>query len=578
MVFYYMGRSSKKKKRASVETGTSEVNPESSRKLHGSVSSHLSSRRIRDIKYYCLAGIASLITFAVYLSSLRNDFVVWDDDHYIFENLHIRSFDLNFFRWAFLDFHEGNWHPLTWVSHALDYAVWGLNPLGHHLSNNVLHAINTFVVVVLITRLMETWRERVPKNEKSAFLDERSTIITAGVSGLLFGLHPLHVESVAWVSERKDLLCALFFLLSILTYTKSAIAQTAQGDAVLRSFNRRYFLSLGFFALALLSKPMAVSLPAVLLILDWFPFGRIKSRATFLLAFVEKLPFFALSLASSILAVLAQKSQGAIVSIHAVPLSTRLMVAAKSLGAYLSKMLFPLDLIPFYPYPGNASFLSPEFFLPVAVVIGITAACLLIVKRQRFWLSAWLYYAVTLIPVLGIVQIGSQSMADRYTYLPSIGPFLALGVLMAWISIKSAGRGVIVRLLPAVAAVFAFVAISYLTVEQIGIWRNTFNLWTYVIKKEPTFPVAYENRAKYFRLTGQYDKAIADLDMVLSLDPSDYNAYIWRKITVVGYVYRGNHYLAQGKRDLAIADFQKACDFGNQDGCNSLKTLAAEKD
>ena len=168
---------------------------------------------------YSLAAAVALVTLLVYLPALQNDFVTWDDDVYVYDNPFIRSFNLDFFQRAFLGFFTGNWHPLTWVSHAVDYAVWGLDPFGHHLTSIVLHALNTFLVVVLVLRLLNAFKERTAENGPSSFLTERAVLITAGTTGLLFGIHPLHVESVAWVAERKDLLCALFFLLGIIQYT-----------------------------------------------------------------------------------------------------------------------------------------------------------------------------------------------------------------------------------------------------------------------------------------------------------------------------------------------------------------------
>ena len=175
-------------------------------------------KRTQKHTYY-LAACVSIITFAVYLSSLHHDFVEWDDAQYVTENPHIRSLNMAFIKWAFFDFHASNWHPLTWISHAVDYAIWGLNPLGHHLTNVVLHAADTFLVVLLIVRLVNASKETSKKNGSSGFLDERTILITGGVTGLLFGLHPLHAESVFWVAERKDVMCALFFLLSITMYT-----------------------------------------------------------------------------------------------------------------------------------------------------------------------------------------------------------------------------------------------------------------------------------------------------------------------------------------------------------------------
>jgi hypothetical protein len=164
-------------------------------------------KKAKHLKYY-LAGSAAIITFIVYLTCLRNDFVEWDDGAYVFENLHIHSLNAAFFRWAFFDFYAANWHPLTWISHALDYALWGPSPLGLHLTNIVLHAINAFIVVFLVIRLLEAWKERTMSSGQPSFLNERAIRIAAGTTGLLFGLHPTHVESVAWVAERKDRPCA----------------------------------------------------------------------------------------------------------------------------------------------------------------------------------------------------------------------------------------------------------------------------------------------------------------------------------------------------------------------------------
>jgi hypothetical protein len=176
---------------------------------------------------YLLAASVAFLTLLVYLPALRNEFVYWDDNLYIFENPHIRSLDASFFRWAFFDFHASNWHPLTWISHAVDYALWALNPLGHHLTNIVLHAANTFLVVLLVMRLLEVLKERTTGKGLPEFLTDQTVLIAGVVTGLLFGLHPVHVESVAWVAERKDLLCALFFLLSIMAYVKYARGQGA---------------------------------------------------------------------------------------------------------------------------------------------------------------------------------------------------------------------------------------------------------------------------------------------------------------------------------------------------------------
>ncbi|HEY6837179.1 MAG TPA: hypothetical protein VI389_00415, partial [Geobacteraceae bacterium] len=236
------------------------------------------------------AGIA-LVTFCIYLKTLQNGFLEWDDGTYVTENPHLSTFGPAFLSWAFFGSYAANWHPLTWISHALDYAVWGLDPRGHHLTNVILHAANTMLVTVLAVRLADVAAGR----EGAAGGAGKEQLIAGAVTGLLFGLHPLHVESVAWVAERKDLLCAFFFLASVLAYLAYGRG-TASREAAAFPRDRMYLASLGLFFLALLSKPMAVSLPLVLLILDGYPLRRRNPRVLV----VEKLPFLALSAASSV--------------------------------------------------------------------------------------------------------------------------------------------------------------------------------------------------------------------------------------------------------------------------------------
>lgn len=508
--------------------------------------------RSQRLTYYVAAAVA-LATFAVYLSTLQHDFVNWDDDVYVFQNPYIRSLNAVFFQWAFFDFYASNWHPLTWISHGLDYAFWGLNPMGHHLTNNLLHAINTFIVAVLTIRLVDAWKWNTTTQLK-VFQEERSLLITGGVTGLLFGLHPAHVESVAWVAERKDLLCALFFLLSVMTYAKYAgftVKETVQKNAKRRFFNRQYLLSLGSFILALLSKPMAVSLPFVLLILDWYPFKRIRSLKMFWPVFLEKLPFFTFSFMSSILTILAQRTGSAMTLNELVPLPGRMIVASRSIMEYLWKLILPLDFVPYYPYPKQIFILWPRFIVPIFLVIGITMLCIGVARKQKVWLSIWGYFVITLFPVIGIVQVGGQAMADRYSYLPSIGPFLGMGVVLAWVSgnLNSSKKwGLPIKVFSVVLALFMTVSLSYLTVRQIAIWKNSYDLWTRVIEKEPErAPVAYNNRGVYLSDTGQFDKAIADFNRAIELSPGDSTSYYCR----------GLAFYKMGEFDQAITDFEK---------------------
>ena len=511
-------------------------------------------KRSQNANYY-VAGLVALLTLVIYLVSLQNDFVLWDDNNYVFENIHIHSLNSAFIKWAFFDFYDANWHPLTWISHAMDYAVWGLNPLGHHLTNIIFHAVNTFVVVLLMIRLLQARKESTTYSEEPGFLIDRTILMTAGITGLLFGLHPLHVESVAWVSERKDLLCALFFLLTIIMYIRHLSAREHQAtQKKIKSFvfTKCYFLSCGFFILALLSKPMAVTLPVVLLILDWYPFQRIQSFLSFRQAVVEKIPFFALSLFSSIITILAQRAGGAIKSTEFIPLPARALVGTKSLVAYLWKMLWPLDLLPYYPYPGHILVFSFEYLSAIALVIGITAVCIVLAKKQKLWLTVWGIYVVTLLPVLGIIQVGNQSMADRYTYLPSLAPFLILGLTEAWIwaKVNRLQRWrLVAKASVASVAVLMFAVLSFQTFTQIGIWKNSIDLWTYVIRKESErVPDAYIYRGMAYGYKGLYKEAIADFDRVITLDPYHEAAYSGRG-AVFGKI---------GLYARAIEDFNKA--------------------
>ncbi len=550
------------------------------------------------LKYYLAASIA-LITFLVYLPSLQNELIQWDDPDYISGNVHIRPLNAAFLKWAFSSFYAANWHPLTWISHAVDYAVWGLNPLGHHLTNNILHSLNTFIVVLLTVRLLDLFKKRTASR---APLDSRRVLIAAGATGLLFGLHPVHVESVAWASERKDLLCAFFSLLSVTAYLKYVSA--AGGPNPPRFLNRQYLLSLGFFALALLSKPMAVSLPAVLLILDWYPSGRIQSMKSFRRAFLEKLPFISLTVISSVLTVLAQKAEGAMRIMETVPFSSRVLVAAKALVDYAGIIIWPAHLSPKYPYPRNVEILSAGYLLPLGLIFTIAALCVLLLNKQKMWTAASLFYAATLMPVLGLVQVGGQYMADRYTYLPSLGPFLLLGLALSWCCPPAAEKKrnrTLIAVLAAAAAVPVLIFMAYLTFRQINSWENDITLWTSAIEADPSDNFAYYQRGVAFHTRGRLDEAIADYRRSIYLEPYHEEAFYLLGMALSGsnrldeaidnytraiyirpdfapaYHQRGTVYLKRGDKGLALSDFQTACSLGDKNGCDALKGLVDDK-
>jgi len=336
--------------------------------------------------------------------------------------------------------------------------------------------------------------------------------------------------------------------------------------------NKHYLSALGFFVLALLSKPMAVSLPVVLLILDWHPFNRIASGKTLRPVLVEKIPFIALSLLSSIVTVLAQRAGRAMVSMELIPLPGRLCVAAESISAYLGKMLLPRNLVLFYPYPRVVSPLSWECLSSIALVAGLTAAFIFAARKQKLWIAAWGYFVITLVPVLGIVQVGGQSMADRYVYLPSLGPFLAAGVVAAgmWEKMDGFTRwGQAMKLCSAAAGVLVLVALSSLTIAQTGPWKNGIDLWTYAIEKSPQkSPIIYSNRALAFKTKKRFDDAIRDYDSAIALDPSYFEAYN----------NRGILHAVMGRPDSAIADFKKTIELhpSSERACLNLGIMYRE--
>jgi protein O-mannosyl-transferase len=505
----------------------------------------------RNLTKYILALSVAMLTVIVYLPALQNNFVTWDDPDYVYENPNIRSFDAKFIKWAFLKFYFAYWHPLTTVSYALDYAIWGLNPFGYHLTNVVLHGLNAFLVVILVMRLMDIGLLR---RKTGNYSEKIST--TAGVAtGILFGLHPIHVESVAWISERKDVLCAFFFLSSLLAYIKYATAEK-KDDSVIPFENKKYLFTLLLFVLSLLSKPMAVTLPIVLLILDWFPLGRLEKH-TFNKVSMEKLPFIFLSFGVSIIIYWAQLSGGAVTSLTVVPLFPRILVGLKAVVGYLEKMLLPVNLIPFYPYPeGHAITLSSyEYFVPLLLFAGITAACFIVAytKRKKIWLALWLYYIVTLLPVLGIVKVGAQAMADRYTYLPSLGPFFLLGLAMSLIRDKLTSSNdyrIVKRAVFAVIGGLVIISLSHVTLEQIHIWKNGATLWGKEIEIEPGVELAYSNRGKYYTEVALFDKALTDFNQAVLLNPRSPKNYYNR-----GSCYMKLRLYEDARRDLTQAIF-----------------------
>jgi tetratricopeptide (TPR) repeat protein len=397
-----------------------------------------------------------LLTFAVYFRATKNPFVNYDDTGYVTENSHVQQgLTGETFRWAMTSTYASNWHPLTWLSHALDCQLFGLNPGGHHLSSVLLHVLNAGILFLLLATATGTrWR---------------SLIVAA-----LFAIHPINVESVAWIAERKNVLSMFFFLLSLGAY----------GWYARRPGVRRYLAVVGLFALGLAAKPMIVTLPFALLLLDLWPLQRVNgwglpSRAfpvpqfSFWRLVLEKVPLVLLSAASSLLTVIAQR--GAIATNQSLPFIPRLVNTLYAYTTYVGKMFWPLHLASFYPHEG-ARLGGWQVLLCLAFLSSIT----FLVWKQRerpYLLVGWCWYLGTLIPVIGLIQVGDQGMADRYAYLPLLGIF----VMLVWGTVDLVRRYQLNPRVGAVAAAFLIAVLSFMTWRQIGYWKSSYDLWSHAL-------------------------------------------------------------------------------------------------
>lgn len=465
-----------------------------------------------------------IITALAYLPVISFGFLNWDDDIYLYQNTHLRALDLTFLKWAFTEYYAANWHPLTWLSHALDIRLWGLKPAGHHATSLLLHMTNAGLAALLALRLIRA------AEEKGVLLSSNSPLIAAGMTGILFGIHPLHVESVAWVSERKDLLSAFFFLLSLITYLGYAVSP-ASGQGHVFTKKKYYLLCIISFVCALLSKPMAVTLPAILLLLDWYPLNRFQRKAMGCLI-VEKLPFVTLSFISVAVTIAAQQQGGALSTFESLPPGIRLVVGIEALSAYLQKVFWPFALAPFYPYPKDMHLVSWQFLSSLLLVGGLTIGAVRSTRISKIPAALWGWYLITLSPVIGIVQVGSQAMADRYTYLPLFSVFLGLGLAAAGVMEKLKQfplRAAAWSAALIMCGLFLFAA----TVNQMYIWKDSISLWDHELSLYPDVPVAFRNRGDARMQQGLPGEASKDFSRAIALEPSFAVAYNQRGIALV---------------------------------------------
>ena len=476
-----------------------------------------------------ILAVLAGVTFAVFAGALRNGWLLFDDPHYVFSNPHVnRGLRLDSLLWFLSHPHGENWHPLTSWSHLLDVQLFGLAPAGHHAVSVLLHALNAVLLVVVLHRLTGAWW--------------RSVLV-----GALFALHPLRVESVAWISERKDVLSGLFFLLTIEAYR----AWSA------RPGRARYAAVVAALALGLMSKPMLVTLPFVLVLLDVWPLGRLRgvlrnpsTRAPVrpLMGLVaEKWPLVALSLVSAVVTLLVQRGGGAVASVEMVSPARRFLNALVSCWRYIGKTLWPHDLAVVYPYGRDPEALAAA--VAAVALVAVTALFLWQARRRPYLLVGWLWYLGMLVPVIGVIQVGSQAYADRYTYLPTIG----LLVLLVWFAGELVASSRMARSMAAGASALALTGLALATVRQVPLWKDTRTLFEHALVVTHDNPVAHEKLGEVLIQEGQLQPAVAHLEEALRLWPGHVEAHT-NLGSALGMLGRSDEAIVQFRAGLALKE------------------------
>ena len=477
-----------------------------------------------DFRIVILVSLCLIIAILIpYRQAINLDFVGYDDELYVTENFNVqKGFTVKGIKWAFTTFHAGNWHPVTWLSHMLDCELYGLNPTGHHWTNVQFHIANTLLLFFILQQMTGAlWR---------------SALVAA-----LFALHPLHVESVAWIAERKDVLSAFFGLLSIAAYCRYV-----ENPRIIN-----YLLIILLLGLGLMAKPMLVTLPFVFLLLDLWPLQRFKFRQNAYTGAVEffgfkailrligeKIPLFALVVVASTLTFIAQQSEGAVKALEVLSLKVRVANALVSYVSYVLKAIWPSNLAIFYPHPGNS---LPAWQIIVAALLIIVAVffSMRTLKKYPYVAVGLFWYLGTLVPVIGLVQVGNQAMADRYTYIPLIGLF----IIISWGAfdfLKKWHYHTTILILSAISIICVLAVCTFL---QLGYWQNGITLFKHAIKVTNKNCVAHNNLGVLLSKEEKFDEAVFHYDEVLKIKPNNSRA-LYNKGCALRY-----------KRDLDKAAF-----------------------
>ncbi len=470
-----------------------------------------------------LIGVCLAVLIAVVYWPVRHaGFVNYDDDEYVTANPHVLGgLTVSGVVWAFTACRAANWHPLTWLSHALDCQLFGMNAGAHHAVNVLLHVANTLLLFWVLRRMTgATWR---------------SACVAA-----LFGVHPLHVESVAWIAERKDVLSGLFWMLALWGYVRYVEQPT----------RRRYAVVVGCYAMGLMAKPMVATLPFVLLLLDYWPLGRTRwtpsvvgnnAPLPFGKLVREKAPFFVLAAVSCGVTIWAQHSGGAISSVEGLPLAPRMANAVVSYVRYIEKTAWPIDLAAFYPYWAW----SPTIvILAGAILVAVSGLVIRRARRDPHLAVGWLWFLGTLAPVIGLVQVGLQSMADRYAYLPSIG----LTIMVCWSVPSRALERRSLKVITVVAAAAALAVCAVLSRVQVEYWKDSEALFRHALGVTRGNYVAHNNLGIALAQAGRMPEAIEHLQQALQINPGYAEAHYNLGVALT----------RMGKIEEAIAHYQHA--------------------
>ncbi len=440
-----------------------------------------------------------LLTAVTFGQVIGHQFTHYDDNEYVTANPYVlQGLNLHSIIWAFTTVHAANWHPLTWISHMLDCQLYGAAPWGHHLTNLLLHLANTILLFLLLQYMTgATWR--------SAFV------------AALFGIHPLHVESVAWIAERKDVLSTLFFMLTLFSYVR----YTKRPEI-------RYYLPVPLlYALGLMAKPMLVTLPLILLLLDFWPLSRIAAKRDWWKCIIEKTPLLLLALGSCIITFIAQKKGGAVLPLEQYSAGVRLANSTVAYLSYLLKTILPIKLAAFYPHPGN--------HLPVWQVLasalsllGLTVLAVLRAKRAPYLTIGWFWYLISLLPVIGLIQVGGQAMADRYTYIPLIGIFTALTWYLdtRFTKLQSTRLPFLAKNLLPSTAIVVLLTLAICARIQTNYWQNDEALFRRAIAVTQNNYIAYSNLGNALLQKNRTDEAIKCYKKATEISPGFKLAYI----------------------------------------------------